>query len=77
MCQAFSRVTNREGGGCHLPGNVCKKTGRPVADVLREKHPEIHVTPVENPMCAAFEEYKEVPKTVPLDFTEDDVTLVA
>ena len=33
--------------------------------------------PMENPACAAFEEYEEVPKTVPLDFTEDDVTWVA
>ena len=35
------------------------------------------VPPVENPTSAAFEEYKEVPETVPLDFTEDDVTWVA
>ena len=28
-------------------------------------------------MCAAFEDYEDVPKTVPLDFTEDDVTWVA
>ena len=28
-------------------------------------------------MCTASEEYKEVPKTVPLDFLEDDVTWVA
>ena len=33
--------------------------------------------PVENPACAAFEEYEDVPETVPLDFTEDDVTWVA
>ena len=31
---------------------------------------------MENPTCAAFEEYEEVPETVPLDFTEDDVTWV-
>ena len=37
----------------------------------------MRVPPVENPMCAAFEEYEEVPETVPLDFTEDDVTWVA
>ena len=30
-----------------------------------------------NPACAAFEEYEEVPETVPLDFTEDDVTWIA
>ena len=32
---------------------------------------------MEIPTCAAFKEYGEVPKTVPLDFTEDDVTWVA
>ena len=32
---------------------------------------------MENPVCAAFEEYGEVPKTVPLDFKEDDVPWVA
>ena len=47
-----------------------------VAEVLREKHPDMRPHPVENPACAAFEEYKEVPETVPLDLTEDDVTWV-
>ena len=37
----------------------------------------MRVPPVENPMCAAFKEYGEEPKMVPLDFTEDDVTWVA
>ena len=37
----------------------------------------MRVSPVENPTCAAFEEYEDVPKTVPLDFTENDVTWVA
>ena len=32
---------------------------------------------MENPACAAFEEYEDVPETVLLDFTEDDVTWVA
>ena len=32
---------------------------------------------MEKPKCAAFKEYGEVPKTVSLDFTEDDVTWVA
>ena len=27
-------------------------------------------------MCAAFEDYEDVPKTVPLDLTEDDVSWV-
>ena len=33
--------------------------------------------PVENPACAAFKEYEDVPETVPLNFTEDDVMWVA
>ena len=37
----------------------------------------MHVSPVENPECAAFEDYGEVPETVPLYFTDDDVTWVA
>ena len=33
--------------------------------------------PVENPTCADFEVYEDIPKTVPLEFTEDDVMWVA
>ena len=36
--QAVRRATNRERGGCLLPDDQCTKTGRPVAEVLREKH---------------------------------------
>ena len=36
----------------------------------------MHVPPMENPTCAALEEYEDVPETVPLDFTEDDVMWV-
>ena len=75
--QAVRQATNRKGGGCLLPEDKCSKTGRPVAEVLQEKHPDMRVPPMENPTCAAFEEYEDVPKTVPLDFTEDDVTWVA
>ena len=73
----FRQATDREGGSCLLPDDQCTKTGRPVAEVLRENHPDMWVLPMENPLCAAFEEYEDIPKTVPLDFTEDDVTLVA
>ena len=77
LWEAVRRATDREGGGCLLPDDQCNKTGRPVAEVLREKHPDMQVTPVEYPMCSAFEEYEDVPKTVPFNFTEDDVTWVA
>ena len=74
--KAFCRATDREGGGCLLPGDKCTKTGRPVADFPLEKHPDMRVPPAENPACAAFKVYDEVPKMVPLDVTEDDVTWV-
>ena len=32
---------------------------------------------MENPTCAAFKEYEKVLETVPLDFTDDDITWVA
>ena len=32
---------------------------------------------MENPACAAFKEYGDVPETVALEFTEDNVTWVA
>ena len=37
----------------------------------------MRVPPMENPACAAFEKYEDIPETVRLDFTEDDVTWVA
>ena len=70
-------TTDRDGGRCLLPDDQCTKTERPVAEVLWENHPDMRVPSVENPMCAAFEKYGEVPETVPLDFTEDDVTWVS
>ena len=33
--------------------------------------------PEENPTCAAFKVYEDVPEMVPLDFKEDDVTWVS
>ena len=36
----------------------------------------MRVPPVEDPTCAAFKEYEKVLETLPLDFTEDDVTRV-
>ena len=75
--QAVRRATDQEGGGCLLPYDQCTKTGRPVAEVLREKHPDMRVQPVENTACAAFEEYEDVTETVPLDLTEDYITWVA
>ena len=37
----------------------------------------MRVPSMKTPTCSAFKEYEDVPKTVPLDFTEDDVVWVA
>ena len=55
--QDVRRETDREEGGCLLPYDQCTKTGRPVAEFLQEKHPDMRVSPVENPMSAAFENW--------------------
>ena len=74
LWQAVRRATEREEGGCLLPDNQCTKTGRPVVEITWEKHPNMRVHPVENPTCAAFKEYGDMTETVPINFTEDDVT---
>ena len=75
--KAVRRSIDREGGGFLLPYNQCTKTGQPVEEVLWENHPDMSFPPTENPTCTGFEKYGEVPETVPLDFTKDDVTWVA
>ena len=75
--QAVCRATDREGGGCLLLDNQYTKTGQPVAEVLWKNHLDMRVTSVENPTCTSFEEYEDISKMVPLDFTEDDVMWVA
>ena len=49
LCQAVRLATNREGGGCLLLDDQCTKTGRPVAEVLWEKHPDMRSPLMENP----------------------------
>ena len=56
------------GAGCLLLDDQFTKTGRPVPEVLWEKHLDMRVPLVENTACPAFEEYGEVPETVRLDF---------
>ena len=69
--QVVCRSTNREGGECLL-----SNAGRLVAEILWGKHLDMRVPPMENSMCTVFEEYGDVPETVPLKFTEDDVIWV-
>ena len=74
--QVVLRLTSREGERFLLLWYVCTKTGRPVADFLQLKHPDTKIHQVGGPKCSAIERYEEVQETVPLDFSEYDVTWV-
>ena len=73
MQKAVCWDTNHEGGGgvfsqgvsVQIPGNRLQmSSGR--------NTPTCVYPPVENLMCTAFKDYKEVPETIPLDLLEDD-----
>ena len=75
--QVVCRATNRDGVGFIFPDEQCTKTGRPVTEVLQEKHPDMRVPPCGKPCVRSIQGVKVSYQTVPLDFTEDDVTWVA
>ena len=39
------QATGRDGGWCILMNEQCTKTGRPVAEVIWEKHPDMYAPP--------------------------------
>ena len=49
ICQAVQRLTSHGGWGCLLIEGAFTKTGRPVIDVLREKHLDTRVPQVGEP----------------------------
>ena len=70
-------VTNRDLGDLYLPTDTCTKTGRPVIDILREKHPDPTI-----PDESHFDEYsaevtEESMTTMSLYFTDKDVAKAA
>ena len=69
---AVRYITEREAGGVLMPDEVDGKSGDPVADVLRSKHPEART-----PDAAELEAYDEVPDFVDLDITPTVVEKVA
>jgi hypothetical protein len=77
--KAVRGLTNRDGGGVLQPDDACTKTGRPVIEVLLEKHPRMRDPDLTlPPEDTAFESYAhEPPDTVPLLITAEDVEKVA
>ena len=66
---AVRMVTDRNGGKFYLPHEEDSKTGRPVIDVLRDKHPPTAVPPEDD-----FDEYVEdEPEPLPIECYEEHV----
>ena len=66
-------VTERDPGGLYQPSNKCTKTGVPVIDILRAKHPDSVIPEVEH-----FDEYSviittECQQSMPIHCAEDEV----
>jgi hypothetical protein len=75
---AVRHLTSREGGGVLQPADLCTKSGRPVVEVLREKHPDLREPPSVGAPDGAFEPYaRGAPAVVPVDVTATTVETVA
>ena len=77
--QAVCWATDREGGvggvppsGLHLHQYRATVSGSHLGEGPRYTSP-----PCENTICAAFEEYNDVPEVVPIDFMKNEVTWAA
>ena len=68
---------SREGGGVLRQGDACTKIGRPVRELLQEKHPPLQEIDASDPIKYPFEFYKEVPDVIPLDISASYVEVVA
>jgi hypothetical protein len=76
---AVRSLTQRGQGGVLQPDDTCSKTGKPVLEVLRGKHPAMRdpQPDMEDDARGSFEHYDEVPEAVPLVITGDVVEKVA
>jgi len=79
LCSAVRTLTHRSGGGVMMPDDLCTKTGRPVAEVMQDKHPAGRDPGQEiGRSDTAFEPYEEgPPDSVPVEVTAEIVESVA
>ena len=74
---AVRTLTNRSGGGVRQPDDLCSKSGRPVWQVLQMKHPALRDPTSVGDADGAFEPYPDLPATVPVCVTQDDVEAIS
>lgn len=76
--RAMRNLCRQEGRGVLDPDEACTKTGRPVVDVLREKHPALRDVDLNRRNDGgAFEPYEELPETLPVEVTAETIEKVA
>jgi hypothetical protein len=76
---AVRNLTHRDTGGVMMPDDLCTKSGRPIAEVLHQKHPEQRDPgDLIGQADTAFEPYTDGhPFTVPVMITDKVVETVA
>ncbi|KAI2506075.1 hypothetical protein MHU86_8396 [Fragilaria crotonensis] len=74
---AVRTLTNRSGGGVRQPDDLCTKSGRPVWQVLQEKHPALRDPTSVGEEDGAFEPYPDLPAPIPVCVTQDDVEAIS
>ena len=75
---ACRTLTDRGGGSVMAPTDTCTKSGRPVLEVLRSKHPPMREPQAIGVRGGAFEEYEDgVPTTIPIRISSDTIEEVA
>ncbi|KAI2490762.1 hypothetical protein MHU86_23809 [Fragilaria crotonensis] len=64
-------------GGVRQPDDLCTKSGRPVWQVLQEKHPALRDPTSVGEEDGAFEPYPNLPAPIPVCVTQDDVEAIS
>ena len=74
---AIRGITNRDGVGVLQSDDVCTTTGRPVPEVLRDKHHTMRDPDLTGLNPGAFDPYESTPDTVLLNITATDFESIA
>ena len=74
---AVRNLTGRSGGGILHPDEPCTKSGKPVWQVLQDKHPPLRDPDMLQSIDSGFEPYPALPTAIPICVTPDDVEIIS